>query len=97
MPDPPLVASPGVQYCWQIMTELHIATRADAIDYLRFADRLPRLSMEELRSLVEAFPLMADDQTRNPAVPGLRKERHDVGNRDAGPGWPGGCLEGGGG
>jgi hypothetical protein len=45
------------------MTGLHIATRADASDYLWAADGLPRLSVRELRGLVEAFPLMAADQT----------------------------------
>jgi len=68
MPDLPIpglppVASPGVERCWQVMTGLHIATRADAIDYLWAADGLPRLSIEQLRTLLEAFPLMAADHT----------------------------------
>lgn len=66
MRDGPPVASAGVEQCWQLMTGLHISTRADAIDYLWATDSLPRLSTEEIRSLVEAFPLMPADQTGRP-------------------------------
>lgn len=66
MPHVPLVATPGVERCWQIMTGLHIATRVDAIDYLWSAEYLPRLSNKEIRNLVEAFPAMPANQTGGP-------------------------------
>lgn len=65
MPDPP-AGSPSVERCWQTMNRLQITTRADAIDYLWTADCLAFLSIGEIRSLVEAFPLTADDQTGSP-------------------------------
>lgn len=61
MPD----LSPGsfaVQRCWQIMTGLHVASRVEAIEFLRAAERLPRLSIGEIQRLVEMFPLMPADQ-----------------------------------
>jgi hypothetical protein len=66
LPDLPLVASPGAERCWHIMTGLHIATRVEAIDYLWSAAHLPRLSIQEIRSLVEAFPAMPANQTGRP-------------------------------
>lgn len=71
MPDLPLpglppLGSPGVQRCWQIMTGLHIASQADAIDYLRSAEHLPRLSIKEIRRLVEAFPAMPASRSGGP-------------------------------
>lgn len=65
MPDPP-ASSPSAERCWQVMNRLQITTRADAIDYLWTADCLAYLSIGEVRSLVEAFPLTADDQTGSP-------------------------------
>lgn len=71
MPDLPLsgrppLDSPGVVRCWQIMTGLHIASQADAIDYLWSAGHVPRLSIEEIRRLVEAFPAMPASQNGGP-------------------------------
>jgi hypothetical protein len=62
MPDLSPVGSSAVERCWQIMTGLHVASRVDAIEFLRAADCLPRLSIGEIRSLVEMFPLMPADQ-----------------------------------
>jgi hypothetical protein len=58
------VVSPGLFRCWQIMTGLDIATRVDAIDYLWTADDLPILSIEDIRRLVQAFPLVATHKRR---------------------------------
>jgi hypothetical protein len=62
MPDLSPVGSSAVQRCWQIMTGLHVASRVEAIEFLRAAECLPRLSIGEIRSLVEMFPLMPADQ-----------------------------------
>lgn len=63
MPDLAPVGSSVVQRCWQIMTGLHVATRVEAIEFLRAADCLSRLSTGEVRSLVQMFPLMPADRT----------------------------------
>lgn len=60
MPDLSPLGSSGVERCWQIMTGLHIASRVEAIEFLRAAESLPRLSTGEIQSLVEMFPLMPD-------------------------------------
>lgn len=64
MPDLSWVGSSAVQQCWQIMTGLHVATRVEAIEFLRAVDCFPRLSTGEIRSLVEMFPLVPADQCR---------------------------------
>lgn len=56
------VGSSAVQRCWQIMTGLHVASRVEAIKFLRAAESLPRLSIGELRRLVEMFPLVPADR-----------------------------------
>lgn len=55
-------AATGAQRCWQAMTALNIDNQADAIDYLRSAPNLPRLSARDLRALVLAFPPIAREK-----------------------------------
>lgn len=64
MPDLPAPGSSGVERCWQIMNRLHIASRVEAIEFLRAAeDCLRRLSVGEIRWLVGMFPVMPADQS----------------------------------
>jgi hypothetical protein len=64
MPDWSAVGSSGVERCWQIMNRLHIASRVEAIEYLRAAENcLRHLSIGEIRWLVGRFPVMPAGQS----------------------------------
>jgi hypothetical protein len=64
MPELPAPGLSGVERCWQNMNRLHIASRVEAIEFLRAAeDCLQRLSIGEIRWLVAMFPVMPADQS----------------------------------
>lgn len=50
--------SPSAHVAFQIMMALEIHDRREAIDFLRSAVGLPRLSIEDIRDLIAAFPVL---------------------------------------
>ena len=54
---PPPV-SPSAHVAFQIMSALEIRDRREAINFLRSGVGLPRLSIEDIRDLVAAFPVL---------------------------------------
>ena len=73
--------SPSAHVAFQIMSTLEIHDRRQAIDFLRSAVGLPRLSIEDIRDLIAAFPIL-------PPAGAMTYDRDEPDGAAQGPGRP---------